>query len=60
MNHPRLTMPIRPLTDPRKRYTPAANTDIRKTLKKFSRLARIQALRQANASDPLEQLKGAA
>ena len=57
---PRLTMPTRPLTDQRKRYTPAANTDIRKTFEKFSRLARIQALRETNASDQLEQLKGAA
>jgi len=43
MNTLRLTMPTRPLTDPRKRYTPAANTDIRKTFEKFQRLARMQA-----------------
>lgn len=40
---PRLTMPTRPLTDQRKRYTPAANTDIRRTFAVFTRLARMQA-----------------
>lgn len=43
---PRLTMPSRTLLDPRKRYTPAANTDIRRTLAVFSRLARMQSRQQ--------------
>lgn len=46
----RKTIPARPLTDPRKRYVPAANTDIRKTFEKFARLARIQAIRQKEAA----------
>ena len=37
-----LTMPTRTLLDPRKRYTPAANTDIRRTFAAFTRLARMQ------------------
>ena len=43
----RLTMPTRPLTDSRKRYTPAANTDIRRTFAVFQRLARMQARKEA-------------
>lgn len=46
----RLTMPTRPLTDPRKRYTPASNTDIRRTFAVFQRLARIQALKNKEAA----------
>jgi hypothetical protein len=42
----RMTMPTRPLTDSRKRYTPAAHTDIRRTFEVFRRLARIQAIKQ--------------
>lgn len=43
----RLTMPTRPLTDQRKRYTPAANTDIRRTFAVFNRLARMQARKES-------------
>jgi hypothetical protein len=46
----RKTLPSRPLTDPRRRYVPAAHTDIRKTFAKFARLARIQAIRQKEAA----------
>lgn len=46
---PRLTMPSRTLLDPRKRYTPAANTDIRRTLAVFSRLARMQSRQQPDS-----------
>jgi hypothetical protein len=41
-----LTMPTSTLLDPRKRYTPAANTDIRRTFAAFHRLARMQARTQ--------------
>lgn len=34
--------PTRPITDPRFRYTNAANTDIRKTFRKARLLQRIQ------------------
>ena len=42
------TMPIRPLTHPRFKYTPAANTNVALTFQKYSRLLKIAAIRAAN------------
>lgn len=46
MTPPRLTMPTRLLVGGRHRYIPAANTDIRKTFAKFTRAAKMAALKQ--------------
>jgi hypothetical protein len=39
---PKLTMPTRPVTHPKFRYTPANLTNVARTWRKFTLLARLQ------------------
>lgn len=44
----RLTMPSRSITDPKFRYTPAKDTNVARTWRKFALLLRIQGNRNVS------------